>query len=518
MGYVFVLDRDGNPLMPTTRCGKVRRMLKNGQAEVVSRIPFTIRLCYEPASKETQRLVYGCDPGRTNIGSAVVRENGYCVYLDKCTTRNRQIPQLMARRRQHRQAARRGERLARKRLAKRLGTTTKKLLDRLLPGYEKPVRVKDIINTEARFNNRFRPKGWLTPTAMQLLRTHLNILKKVRKILPITDVVLEANKFAFMQLENPHIFRWQYQYGPLHGKGSVENAVKEQQRGTCIFCKHEIEHYHHIIPRSRGGSDTLPNMVGLCNACHDKVHKSEEWFQKLKKKKAGLNKKYGALSVLNQIIPYLVDQYAELFPDHTWVTAGYSTKQFREDHGIEKDHDRDAVCIACSILEKVDGIVFPEITYQMEQFRRHDRARIKSFRNRYYYLGKEKVAVNRKKAVLADPSGKEKNGKLKTQDSLEEWFAKEAESNGLQEAEKKCSRLRAVKSIRIRNNMQRPLPGSIFIFEGKRYLLTGNHGEYYQTKVAGKTVEFLKSKCEIAAGNQGLVYTSQVKSGASSHV
>ena len=133
--------------MPTARCGKARRMLKNGQAEVVSRIPFTIRLCYEPASKETQRLVYGCDPGRTNIGSAVVRENGYCVYLDKCTTRNREIPQLMARRRQHRQASRRGERLARKRLAKRLGTTTKKLLDRLLPGYEKPVRVKDIINT-----------------------------------------------------------------------------------------------------------------------------------------------------------------------------------------------------------------------------------------------------------------------------------------------------------------------------------------------------------------------------------
>ena len=135
MVYVFVLDRDGNPLMPTTRCGKVRRMLKNGQAEVVSRIPFTIRLCYEPASKETQRLVYGCDPGRTNIGSAVVRENGYCVYLDKCTTRNREIPPLMAKRRRHRQVSRRGERLARKRLAKRLRTTTKKLLDRLLPGY-----------------------------------------------------------------------------------------------------------------------------------------------------------------------------------------------------------------------------------------------------------------------------------------------------------------------------------------------------------------------------------------------
>ena len=38
MVYVFVLDSDGNPLMPTARCGKVRRMLNNEQAEVVSRI------------------------------------------------------------------------------------------------------------------------------------------------------------------------------------------------------------------------------------------------------------------------------------------------------------------------------------------------------------------------------------------------------------------------------------------------------------------------------------------------
>lgn len=35
MRYVYVLDVDGKPLMPTCRYGKVRRMLKSGQAKAV---------------------------------------------------------------------------------------------------------------------------------------------------------------------------------------------------------------------------------------------------------------------------------------------------------------------------------------------------------------------------------------------------------------------------------------------------------------------------------------------------
>jgi len=40
--YVYVLDIDGNPLMPTKRFGKVRFMIKHGQAKVVRRDVFTI--------------------------------------------------------------------------------------------------------------------------------------------------------------------------------------------------------------------------------------------------------------------------------------------------------------------------------------------------------------------------------------------------------------------------------------------------------------------------------------------
>ena len=36
--YVYVLDMNGNPLMPTKRFGKVRRMLRDGLALRISRL------------------------------------------------------------------------------------------------------------------------------------------------------------------------------------------------------------------------------------------------------------------------------------------------------------------------------------------------------------------------------------------------------------------------------------------------------------------------------------------------
>lgn len=80
---VYVLDKQGNPLMPTSRHGKVRRLLKEKKAVAVSTKPFTIRLKYEPETKIIQPVVLGMDPGRTNIGLAVVREDETCLYQAK---------------------------------------------------------------------------------------------------------------------------------------------------------------------------------------------------------------------------------------------------------------------------------------------------------------------------------------------------------------------------------------------------------------------------------------------------
>lgn len=221
----------------------------------------------------------------------------------------------MAERAAHRLASRRGERLARKRLAKKLGTTTKFLNGRMLPGYEKPVMLKDIINTESRFNNRHRPKGWLTPTARQQLQTHLHLIEEISWLLPITGIAVELNRFAFMAMDNSAIQRWQYQKGSLHGYHGIREALEDIQGVTCLLCRSRgIEHDHHIIPRSQGGSNTLVNMAGLCENFHTKVHTDEEAAAKLAKIKAGQNKKYHALSVLNQIMPHFLKELETKVP------------------------------------------------------------------------------------------------------------------------------------------------------------------------------------------------------------
>lgn len=44
---VYVVSNNGQPLMPTNRYGKIRRLLKNKQAKVLKRCPFTVQLLYE---------------------------------------------------------------------------------------------------------------------------------------------------------------------------------------------------------------------------------------------------------------------------------------------------------------------------------------------------------------------------------------------------------------------------------------------------------------------------------------
>ena len=87
---VYVLAKNGVPLMPTQNYGYVRVLLKSHDAVVVRQKPFTIRLKYTTTTY-TQPLVCGIDPGRTNIGVAVVTENGECVFSANADTHNNEI-------------------------------------------------------------------------------------------------------------------------------------------------------------------------------------------------------------------------------------------------------------------------------------------------------------------------------------------------------------------------------------------------------------------------------------------
>lgn len=50
---VYVQDINGKPMMPTTRHGKVRRLLKDKKAVVVNLCPFTIKYYFIFARRKT---------------------------------------------------------------------------------------------------------------------------------------------------------------------------------------------------------------------------------------------------------------------------------------------------------------------------------------------------------------------------------------------------------------------------------------------------------------------------------
>lgn len=488
MTYVYVQNKDGDPLMYTARCGHVRILLKTKRAVVVKRRPFTIRLLYE-VDPVIPDLYGGTDPGRTNIGNAVVGASAGCAYRDKVETRNKDIPKLMDKRKGCRQARRRGERLVRKRLAKKHYTCSTKLdSGRLIPGTETPTDVRDIINQEARFQNR-KKKQLICPTVKQLVDTHLNHVDQIREILPVKGWALEVNKFAFMNMEDGSVQGIDFQNGRLKGYADADEFIYERQNGRCYCCGGPIEHYHHIKPRSEGGSDGPENKVGLCNSCHEKIHENE-----LELDVQGYYKKYGALSVLNQAIPYILQGLTERFgEDNVFICDGRETKYIREMAGLEKDHDIDALCIA-SIATGVPPEQ-PECgCYIVKQFRRHDRAKINNQPERTYKLDGQTVAKNRKPRY-------EQKGL-----ALSQWYEQQVETFEEKEADRMRSRLTVKKSYRRYNDMDRLMPGATIRYKNNVGILIGQQNNGYYYKLNNVQYRVKAKDCEIQKHNTGLVY------------
>ena len=498
--YIYVLNKNREPLMPTKRKAKVRILLKQKKARIVNHKPFTIQLLYE-TENQVQPVQIAIDPGRTNIGIAVLNEKGTVVYAAKVSTRNKEVPKLMQERKVHRQTSRQGERKCRQRRAIQQETTFKEGTEkeRVLPQCESPIKIKYIKNTEAKYCNRKRPERWLTPTATHLLRTMQNVIKLAQTILPICHCSIEYNRFAFLELENPNLKKWEYSKGQLYQEKNVKSYIQKKQNGKCIFCNEKIAHYHHIVPRSQGGSNTVKNLVGLCEKHHKLVHTDRSYEMKLKAKKAGLSKQYGGTSILNTIMPYLAEELETLFDGHVFFCEGATTKAIREKYGLRKDHHLDAYCIGLAYLDSLGrkplSIETDIIPYEIKQYRRHNRQLIHKQSERTYKLDGQVVAKNRTKRMG------------QTEPSLRDWY--QANKRTLGKTETKClqSQFKVLKSKRSYRNPDTILPGAIFLHQGKRYVLSGtaNQGRYYRAVGEG-TKNFKVKDCKLVKYNQGFVY------------
>ena len=310
--FVYVLDKNGQPLMPTQRFGKVRRLLRDKKAKVVKRCPFTIRLLYEPETKIVQEVVLGVDTGSKHIGVACVG-NDRVLYQAQVELRD-DIKRKMDSRRMYR-------------ISRRFRKTR----------YRK-----------ARFLNRRNSirKDRYCPTLVSKFYGHEREIEFCKKILPIKDLILETGKFDTQLMEKPWLqeHRWAYQKGVNYGYANAREHALVRDRYTCQCCgkKNCRLEVHHIVFRRNGGSDRLENLITLCEDCHKAVHLGEVEL-KLKGKRKSTFRYATQMSIIRSM---LLKKYSDAIE-----TFGFVTKANRENLGLNKDHYIDACVIASGGLE-----------------------------------------------------------------------------------------------------------------------------------------------------------------------
>ena len=412
MKYVYVVDKHGKPLMPTTRFGHVRKLLKERKAVAISNKPFTIRLKYN-STHYTQPVYEGIDTGRENIGDAASLEDGRNVFLANIKTHNKSIKKQMQDRAGFRRERRRHHRQSKQRRANHDGTAIKngesdtvrtkhqcKSVKISYPTATEPVTHKIIRGKEGKFANRKRPEGWFTPSARQIIQLTMNEIRQTAKILPITHISLERVAFDFQKLENQNIKSWQYGKGPLYGYKTYKDYIWDEQDGKCACCGKPIEEYHHVIHRANGGSDNVKNIIGLCEACHDEIHGSADEEARLKELKAGVRQKY-QVGLLNSVMPALIEtvaDYCQKYGLEFTVTDGGQTAETRRRQNLAKDHCIDAYAISLT-GRNITRTDICDTAYQKHRFKKKSKNIIAARNQRVYKLDGKIVAYNRHKAT-----------------------------------------------------------------------------------------------------------------------
>ena len=230
-----VLDQQGRPLMPTTRLGKVYRLLKTQKAHIVSYEPFTIQLDYEPDTQVIQPMTLGVDSGAIHSGYSVANE--------------------------HREYSS-AEVIARNDISNRLS-------DRRM--YRQNRRYRKTRYRQPRFNNRQnKKKGWLPPSLEQKVAVQVNEIDHIHRYFPIETIIVETAEFDIQKIKNPDISGIEYQQGTLQGY-NIRNYLLEKHKRKCFYCGQTVSGFEveHMLPKTRGGSNRIDNLTLSCHDCNE---------------------------------------------------------------------------------------------------------------------------------------------------------------------------------------------------------------------------------------------------------
>jgi hypothetical protein len=318
---VYVLNLSGVPLMPCSP-GKARKLLNSGRAKVMSRTPFVIKLLHG-SSGYKQPITLSVDSGSKIIGAAATG-NGKTYYASQVKTRI-DIHKKMSQRASYRRT-RRGRKL------------------RYRP---------------ARWSNRGRCEAWLTPTMRSKVQSHVREIDFVKSLLPVSRLVIETASFDIHKIVNSNIRDQDYQNGRQKDFYNVKQFVLYRDQYSCQKCsgkkKDNRLHVHHIVFKSKGGTNSPDNLITLCETCHENLHTHENAEQESLKLQKRRRENTTDATQVSTITAYLKKNL--VFQE----TFGYETKFKREILGLKKDHYVDAIFAGLSDGEVVK---FPNIVYQ----------------------------------------------------------------------------------------------------------------------------------------------------------
>lgn len=243
---VYVQDINGKPMMPTTRHGKVRRLLKDKKAVVVNLCPFTIKLMYV-TSDYKQEIVLGVDAGTKHVGLSATTKSKE-LYSSEVILRN-DIVDLLSTRRELRRSRR----------------------NRLR--YRKP-----------RFDNRVKSErpGWVAPSVRYKIDAHIRVIDNVCSVTKYNRIkhgIEKSHVFdAFVISKNFDAIRLGYYYKvrlvrrhnrQIHKQKIPKGGIKRPNQspfevfGFRLFDRVMFENsYYFIFARRKTGSFNIRDIDG----------------------------------------------------------------------------------------------------------------------------------------------------------------------------------------------------------------------------------------------------------------
>lgn len=353
---VITLDKRKQPLGFCTE-RRARILISKGRACVHKYYPFTIIVKdadtrQTPVSDEYRIKI---DPGANHTGLAIIKEStNEVVYYIQIQHRASFIVEAMKTRANSRRNRRQRETRYR----------PCKWINHYLPKGSKYKADSP------------RPKGWLPPSVKSIGDNILSWVIRLRRLIHITKCSFEAVRFDTQKMDDPEIEGVEYQHGTLFGR-EIKEYLLSRYKHTCQYCNGEsgdsVLEWEHIVPKSKGGSDSVKNATLACHTCNqekddlllpawlaqeqviiDKPH----GYRKARKKLAKARVK-GIKQVMERKSSYGSDRYCawanvnrkyvekglfDIFGD-VECSSGGRTKYNRTNLGLPKDHHYDALCV-----------------------------------------------------------------------------------------------------------------------------------------------------------------------------